>query len=131
MMTMTTRSIWWWVILVILVILDILDIMIDFCGIDGLQPLEPTGDEKMTLGWLKKNYGNKITLCGNIDCGKLVTWTEQEIEEEVKKAIRIAAPGGGYIISSSNSLHGGIPAENALAYTRAVHKWGKYPISVN
>ena len=112
-------------------VLDILDIMIDYCGIDALQPIEPTGDEKMTLGWLKKNYGGKITLCGNIDCGKMVNWTPQEIEQEVKKAIKIAAPGGGYLISSSNSLHGGIPPENAFAYADAVKKWGKYPINID
>lgn len=112
-------------------VLDILDIMIDFCGIDALQPLEPTGDERMTLEWLKKNYGNKITLCGNIDCGKMVNWTPEEIEQEVKKAIKIAGPGGGYLISTSNSLHGGIPLENAFAYVNAAHKWGKYPIKID
>ena len=112
-------------------VLDILDIMVDYCGIDAIQPIEPTGDERMTLGWLKKHYGKKITLCGNIDCGKMVTWTAEEIEQEVKKAIKVAAPGGGYIISSSNSLHGGIPPENAYSYVNAVRKWGKYPVIID
>jgi hypothetical protein len=111
-------------------VLDILDIMVDYCGIDALQPIEPTDDNRMTLGWLKKNYGEKISLCGNIDCGKMVNWTAEEIEEEVKKAIKIAAPGGGYLISSSNALHSGIPPENAFAYTDAVKKWGSYPINI-
>ncbi|MFO7928248.1 MAG: uroporphyrinogen decarboxylase family protein, partial [Candidatus Humimicrobiaceae bacterium] len=111
-------------------VLDILDIMIDYCGIDAIQPIEPTGDEKMTLGWLKKQYGKKITLCGNVDCGKMVNWTPGEIENEVKKAIKTAAPGGGYIISTSNSLHGGIPPENAIAYVKSAHEWGKYPINI-
>ena len=111
-------------------VLDILDIMIDYCGIDGLQPIEPTGDERMTLGWLKKNYGSRVTLCGNIDCGKLVTWTAEEIDNEVKMAIKTAAPGGGYMISSSNSLHGGIPPENVIAYVNSARKWGKYPINI-
>lgn len=112
-------------------IFDILDIMIDYCGIDALQPLEPTGDERMTLSWLKNNYGKKITLCGNIDCGKMVNWTPEEIEKEVKKAIKIAAPGGGYLLSTSNSLHSGIPPENAFAYVNAAHKWGEYPIKIS
>ncbi len=111
-------------------VLDILDIMIDFCGIDAIQPIEPTGDKEMTLSWLKKHYGKKVTLCGNIDCGKMVNWRPQEIEEAVREAINIAAPGGGYIISSSNSLHSGIPAANAYAYMEAVQKWGKYPIQL-
>lgn len=108
---------------------DILDIMLDYCGIDALHPIEPTGG--LDIGDLKRRYGNRLTLCGNVDCGKMVNWTPEEIESEVKKVIGIAAKGGGYIISSSNSLHGGIPPENAFAYSDAAIKWGKYPIDIH
>lgn len=107
---------------------DILDIMLDHCGIDALHPIEPTGG--MDMADLKKRYGDRLTLCGNVDCGKMVNWTEEEIESEVKKVIGTAAKGGGFILSSSNSLHSGIPVENAYAYAEAARKWGKYPIDI-
>lgn len=109
-------------------VLDILDIMVDFCGIDALHPIEPTGG--MDMADLKAKYGGRLTLCGNVDCGKMVNWTPEEIESEVKKVIKTAAKGGGFIISSSNSLHGGIPPKNAFAYVNAANKWGKYPIDL-
>ena len=38
-----------------------------------------------------------------------------DVREEVRRVIRYTAPGGGYIISSSNSLQSGVKPENYLA----------------
>jgi uroporphyrinogen decarboxylase len=48
------------------------------------------------------------------------------VEEEVKKTIEIAAGGGGYILSSSNTIHPGVKPENYIAMVNAAHKYGKY-----
>ena len=42
--------------------------------------------------------------------------------------IRDLAPGGGYIVTSGNSLTGYCRPENALAMSAAVHAYGTYPI---
>ena len=110
-------------------VMDILDIMIDDCGIDAYHPVEPTAG--MDIGYLKKKYGSKITLCGNIDCGEMVNWTPDKIGQEVKRIIKTASPGGGHLLSTSNALHSGIPVENARAYVNAAHKYGVYPININ
>lgn len=39
-----------------------------------------------------------------------------------------AANGGGYILSSSNSIHNSVKVENFKAMIKAVRKYGKYPI---
>ena len=44
--------------------------------------------------------------------------------------IRDLAPGGGYIVTSGNSLAGYLKPENALALSRAVQKYGRYPIAL-
>ena len=84
----------------------------------------------MDIAFLKKKYGNKITLCGNIDCGEMVNWTPEEIESQVKKIIKSASSGGGHILSTSNTLHSGIPVKNVWAYINAAHKYGVYPINI-
>ena len=67
-------------------------------------------------------------MLGNIDCRHLLPFgTEEEVEEAVKETIEKAAPGGGYIISSSNSIHPGCKAENYMAMIKAAHKYGGYP----
>ena len=78
---------------------------------------------------IKKEYGQRICIKGNVDCTKtLVYGTGQEVEEEVKACIEQAAPGGGYILSSSNMIHSGVKPENYVSMIKALRKYGKYPI---
>ena len=50
----------------------------------------------------------------------------QKVDRIVKETIDTASPGGGYIISSSNSIHPGVRPENYIAMIEAVHKYGYY-----
>jgi uroporphyrinogen decarboxylase len=52
--------------------------------------------------------------------------TEEEVEQSVKQTIEAAAPGGGYILSSSNSIHPGCRPENYIAMVHAARKHGDY-----
>ncbi len=98
-------------------------------GIDGLNPMEPLAG--MDIGEVKKQYGGRVCLIGNIDCGHLLPLgTPQQVEEAVKECIRKAGPGGGFIIISSNSIHSSVSPENYLAMIQAVRRWGNYPLKV-
>ena len=97
-------------------------------GIDALHPIEPAAG--MDIAELKRLYGDKICLIGNIDCGKLLSeCSPKDVVEVVKETIAKAAPGGGYILSSSNSIHPAVKPENFLAMVNAAKKYGVYPIS--
>ena len=86
----------------------------------------------MDIGEVKARYGDRLCILGNIDCTYLLPFgSPEEVEETVKETIRVAAPGGGYVISSSNSIHPGCKPENYLALVRAARKYGTYPISVD
>jgi uroporphyrinogen decarboxylase len=54
--------------------------------------------------------------------------TPEETDREVKGLIRDLGPGGGYMISSGNSLASYLKPENVLAMSKAIQKYGKYPI---
>jgi len=43
---------------------------------------------------------------------------------EVREAIDIAAPGGGYVLASDHSLHDGIPIDNILEMFRVGAEYG-------
>jgi hypothetical protein len=97
------------------------------CGFDGYHAIEPSAG--MDIARLKKQYGDRLTLLGNIDCGDLLTnGNEGDIAAAVKKCIRQVAPGGGYVLSSSNSIHSGIPTKNFLAMLQATREFGEYPV---
>lgn len=93
-------------------------------GLNGIHPIQP---QCLDIGTIKKEIGDRICILGNIDCVEtLVSKSPAEVEEEVRKTIEIAAPGGGYILSSSNSIHPGVKPENYIAMVQATHKYGKY-----
>ena len=47
-----------------------------------------------------------------------------------KEALRMGAPGGGFILSSSNSIHSGVKPENYQAMMDTLRAFGSYPIAV-
>jgi uroporphyrinogen decarboxylase len=108
---------------------NLLPIMEDWLslGQSGIHPVEPLA---MDIRFVKKAYGDRVCVCGNVDVNLLGMGTEQQVVNEVKGLIRDLAPGGGYMVSSGNSVPAYAKPENALAMGRAVRKYGKYPISI-
>jgi len=93
-------------------------------GFDGLHPIQP---QCMDIGETKQYVAGKACILGNIDCRNLLVFgNEEEVEQAVKETIEVAAPGGGYIVSSSNSIHPGVKPENYIAMVNATHKYGTY-----
>ena len=85
----------------------------------------------MEIHEIKRKYGSRISLLGNIDLGYTLTrGTPEEVREEVRQRIRGLAPGGGYAVASSNSLPEYVPLANFNALREATFEYGKYPISV-
>jgi uroporphyrinogen decarboxylase len=102
----------------------IIDMIID-SGIDCLDPIDPQAG--MDLGQVKAKYGQRVALKGNVDCAQLMTFgTPDEVVEATKAALRIGMPGGGYILSSSNSIHSAVKPENYVALMQTLRKYGCY-----
>jgi len=97
-------------------------------GFDGWQAVQaPIGiSYQEYMAETKKKYGNKLCLMGNIEIDLLGRGNPKQIEEEVRKIIRIASPEGGFILSSSNELGKETSPESALAMYRAGEKYGTY-----
>ena len=102
----------------------ILDMIID-SGIDCLDPIDPVAG--MDLGEVKAKYGHRVALKGNVDCAQLMTFgTPDEVIEATRDALRKGMPGGGFILSSSNSIHSAVKPENYVAMLQALREYGCY-----
>lgn len=103
---------------------SLLDLIVS-AGPDGINPIEPVAG--MELKRVKQLVGGKVCLTGNIDCGRLLSHgTPEQVRETVRQAIADAAPGGGYILTSSNSIHSSCDPQNFVAMIRACHEFGAY-----
>ncbi|MCF7687069.1 MAG: hypothetical protein K9M98_03435 [Cephaloticoccus sp.] len=102
----------------------LLDLIVS-AGPDGINPIEPVAG--MTLAQVKKLVGDKVCVTGNIDCGQLLPHgTPAQVRTAVRQAIADAATGGGYILTSSNSVHSSCDPQNFVAMVRACHEFGTY-----
>ncbi len=104
----------------------IIDDIVD-TGLDALDPLEPIAG--MDIGKVKEQYGDRIAVAGNVDCGELLSrGTPEEVVEAVKETIAKASPGGGHILASSNSIHPAVKPENYRTMVEAGKRYGQYPL---
>jgi uroporphyrinogen decarboxylase len=92
--------------------------------IASVHPLQRTAG--MDLKSVKERYGKRFCLIGNIDSSRTLPFgTVDEVVAEVKEAIDIAAPGGGFILASDHSLHDGIPVENIVEMFRTGKEYSR------
>ncbi len=81
------------------------------------------------LSELKHACRNRLTLIGNLNGIEMRRWSEDQAREQVMTAIRIAATGGGFILSDN---HGEIPwqvSDRVLhVIAETVMQCGRYPI---
>jgi uroporphyrinogen decarboxylase len=102
---------------------DIIDI-----GFDGLTPIEPGA---MDIVAVKRQVQGRLCLLGNVDLSYTLTrGTPQEVAAEVKGLIGAVAPGGGYCLSSANSIPDYVPFENYMAMREAWVRYSPYPIQI-
>jgi uroporphyrinogen decarboxylase len=104
--------------------------MIMNSGIDCLDPIDPLGG--MDIGYIREKYGGRVARKGNIDCvHTLVKGTPEEVIAEVRSCIARGSPGGGHIISSSNSLHAGVDPALYGVMLETVRQCGRYPVELS
>jgi len=98
-------------------------------GFSGVESLEPMAG--MNLKHLKEVYGDKLCLIGNIDVSQLLPYgTKDDVKNAVKKCIRDAGEGGGYILSPCTDITNSCKLENVISMISATKKYGEYPLKL-
>jgi len=72
----------------------------------ALHSLDPQGG--VDIAEVKRRCGDRIALCGNVNCALLDTGTEKQAADSVRYSLRHGMPGGGYIFSTSNCIYTGM-----------------------
>ena len=91
----------------------------------AIHSLDPQAG--VDIAQVKRPYGDRLCLIGNVNCGLLDTGTEDEIAASARYALQAGMPDGGYIFSTSNCIYTGMPL---ASYERMLAGWraeGNYP----
>jgi len=109
-------------------------------GLDATEPLEPPPYGDIDLAKAKRQVGNRMMLSGNIPSQNFTRMSRDEVRETVRRAIRAAAPGGGFTLRTSGGHASVNPIldkpmlrkiiSNVEAYVESGLEFGSYPIRV-
>jgi hypothetical protein len=89
--------------------MPLIETMIE-AGVDVLMGVDPAQDRTMDLRALKRQAADKMCLWGGV-CGYLTVerGTPEDIATEVRQAISILAPGGGFILAPVTNVRADTP----------------------
>lgn len=105
---------------------SLVDMMVD-TGIDALHGIQPSIG--MDIKRLKEKVGNRVALFGAIEGETLINSTPEDVEWEVEYCLKHGAPGGGFVLTTSNSVQLGTQYRNYMTMLRVACDKGVYPIS--
>ncbi|MDD4689356.1 MAG: uroporphyrinogen decarboxylase family protein [Eubacteriales bacterium] len=105
-------------------IMPILDQLVD-CEPDALHSIDPQGG--VSLAEVKNLVGDRVTLCGNVNCGLLQTGTDEECIADVRRSLKEGMNGYGYIFCTSNCVYTGLPLERYEMMNKIWWNEGIYP----
>lgn len=98
---------------------DRIDLMAE-AGYDGIDTMDPPPLGNTEIGDVKRRFGDKIFLKGNLDpVNVLLKGTKEQVYNKAVRLIEEAGGGGGYILSTACSAAPEAPPENIKQLYRA------------
>ena len=99
-----------------------LDDFVYGCAIDAYMEIDYSAG--MRIGELKRKYGQRLTLMGNMDCGNILSFASEDDIRTLTHTILDEGWGdGGHIFTASNAITSSIPVNNYLAMVHAYREY--------
>ena len=96
-------------------------------AVNVMEPLErpPGGD--VDLAEVKRRFGDKFCLKGNVNTFEtMLNGSVEDVRREAKACIDAAAAGGGFILSTGDQCGRDTPDENLFALVETAKTYGRY-----
>ncbi|MDP6152053.1 MAG: uroporphyrinogen decarboxylase family protein [Phycisphaeraceae bacterium] len=100
-------------------IMPILDRLVD-ANPHALHSLDPQGG--VDIADLIKSVGDRVALCGNVNCGLLQTGTDAQCVESARYALKHGMSAPGYVFCTSNCVYTGMALQR---YELILDVWRK------
>ena len=91
---------------------NIMSVLDDYLSLGAacFQSVDPMAG--MDIAEVKRRCGTRMALMGNVQCSLLQEGPREAIRRAALYCLQHAAPGGGYIFGTSNTIFPGMPLEN-------------------
>lgn len=93
-------------------------------GIHALQSIDPVAG--MVMRSVKDRVGDRLCLCGNIDCGLMLTASGEDVFEATRDLLIECKDNGGLVLGASNALQKEVRKNNYFEMINAWKEYGSY-----
>jgi hypothetical protein len=105
--------------------------LVRFCAeetdLDCANPLEPPPMGDCDLAEVKRAFGDRLALMGNLHTTDvMLRGTPEHVTEAAREAIEAAGAGGGFILSTGDQCGRDTPDANLRALVAAAERYGRY-----
>jgi hypothetical protein len=105
----------------------LIEILHEETEVDIVHPLEPPPGGDVDLREVKRRFGERLVLFGNLNTFHLMlSGTPAEVREAARRAIEDAGEGGQFILCTGDQLGRPTPEANVRAMVEAAHEFGQY-----
>jgi uroporphyrinogen decarboxylase len=106
---------------------QLVDIVAQESDVDIMEPLEEPPGGNVDIAEVKRRYGHRLCLKGNINTFQfLLRATPQQVEEKAKRLIDDCAAGGGFVLSSGDQCARDTPDANLFKLVEVAKTYGRY-----
>lgn len=96
-------------------------------AVNSVNPLQPPPMGDCDLAELKKSFGDKLCLKGNVGVTHpLLFGSPDDVEHDVLRCMAAAKEGGRFILFSEEGIGALTPPENVRRYVAAAKAYGRY-----
>jgi len=100
--------------------------MIKEAQVDIFETLTPPPVGDVELAEVERRIGDTVCLKGYGDLLYVIKHgTPEDVKSMVREGMEIAAPGGGFIMGTSDSIREGTPRANIATYFQAARRYGQ------
>jgi uroporphyrinogen decarboxylase len=105
----------------------LIDIVAQETDVDVMEPLEEPPGGDVDIAEVKRRYGQRLCLKGNINTFDfMLNATPQAIAEKAKRLIDDCAAGGGFVLSTGDQCGRDTPDANLFALVEVAKTYGRY-----
>jgi uroporphyrinogen decarboxylase len=106
---------------------QVVEMVAESCDVDVIEPLEEPPGGDIDIAEIKRRYGSRICLKGNINTFEfMLRATPEQVEEKARRLIDACAADGGFVLSTGDQCGRDTPDANLFKLVEVACEYGRY-----